>query len=122
MDVVAVPRQHPQGVGRVRQRHIFDQFGQFTVEDDVGQIGPQRITDFALDLVDIVDQRLQGAVLDDPFGGGLLAHPGGDAGQVIARVAAQRGEVGGVLGGREPVLGLDGVRSEAGQLADTLTG
>ena len=84
----------------------------------LGQVRAQRVTDLALDLVDVVDQRLQRPVLGDPLGGGLLPHAR-DAGQVVARVAAQRREVG-VLRRGEPVLLLDGLRGEPGELADAL--
>ena len=64
----------------------------------------------------LVDQRAQRAVLADPLRRGLLAHAR-DAGQVVARVAAQRGEVG-VLRRRQPVLVLDLLGREPGHLAD----
>src|SRR3712207_8433956 len=53
-------------------------------------------------LVDVVDQVADVAVLLDELGRGLLAEAG-DAGQVVAGVAPQRGEVG-VLRGRQAVL------------------
>jgi hypothetical protein len=59
MDLVAVPRHHPQRVGGVRQRNVLDQLGQVAVEDDVGEVGAQRLSDLALDGVDLVDERLQ---------------------------------------------------------------
>ena len=66
------------------------------------QVGAQRVADLALHRVDLVDQRLQRAVLGDPLGRGLLPHAR-DAGQVVARVAAQRREVRVLLRG-QPVL------------------
>ncbi len=62
----------------------------------------ERVAGLALDLVDPVDQVLERAELHDPLGRGLLADAG-DGGQVVARVAAQGGEVR-VLGRGQPVL------------------
>ena len=62
----------------------------------------------------------QGAELHHPLGRGLLADPG-DAGQVVARVAAQRGEVR-VLGRGQPVLLGDRLRREPGHVADPAPG
>ena len=118
MDLVAVPRLHPQRVGRLRQRHVLDQVGELAVEHHVRQVGAQRVADLALDGVDVVDQRLQRPVLGDPLRRGLLPHTR-DAGQVVARVAAQRREVGVLLRG-QPVLLDDGLGGEPGQLADAL--
>ncbi len=59
VDLVTVPGQQPQGVRGLSQGHVLDQLGQLTVEHDAGQIGPQRLADLALDLVDVVDQALQ---------------------------------------------------------------
>ena len=77
VDAVAIPGLQPQRVGPgVRQRHGFDQIGQLAVENDTGQVVPQRITDFSADRFDIVDQALQRAVFDDPLRRGLLPTPG----------------------------------------------
>jgi hypothetical protein len=100
-------------------RSVAHQVGELAVEHDAGQIGPQRITDLAAYRLDVVDERLQRAVFDDPFGRGLLADTR-DAGQIVARVAAQRGEVG-VLLRRQAVLLDHGLRGEAGQFADALS-
>ena len=59
---------------------------------------------------------MQRAVLDDPLGCGLLPYAG-NAGQVVTGIAAQCGEVRILLGG-QPVLFDDGLRREAGELAD----
>jgi hypothetical protein len=59
VDLIAIPRHHPQGVGCLSQRHVLDQLGQVAVEDDVGQVGAQRLSDLALDGVDLIDERLQ---------------------------------------------------------------
>ena len=120
MDLVAVPGLHPQRVGRLCQRHVLDQVGELTVQHHTRQVGPQRVADLALHRVDLVDQGLQRAVLGDPFGRRLLPHTR-DAGKVVAGVTAQCREVGVLLRG-EAVLLQDGLRSEPGQLADTLAG
>jgi hypothetical protein len=118
VDLVAIPRLHPQRVGGLRQRHVLDQIRQLAVEQDAGQVGAQRIADLALDLVDVVDQREQRAVFGDPFGRRLLADSR-DAGQVVAGVSAQRREIG-VLRRREAVLVRHRFRGESGELADPL--
>ena len=118
VDLLPVPRREHQLVRGVRQRDVAHHFGEFTVEQDVRQVLAQRVTDLAADLVDVVDQADEIAVLPDPLGGGLLPHPG-DAGQVVARVAAQRREVG-VLRRCEPVLLLDGRGGEPGEVRDAL--
>ena len=41
---------------------------------DAGQVRPQRVADLAAHRVDVVDERLQRAVLGDPLGRGLLPH------------------------------------------------
>ena len=70
-----------------------------------GEVRAQRVADLALDLVDPVDEGVERAELAHPLRRGLLPDAR-DAGQVVAGVAAQRGEVG-VLRRREPVLLLD---------------
>ena len=116
VDVVAIPRQHPQRVRGLGQRHVFDQLGEVAVEDDAGDMRSQRVAHLAAHGVDVVDQPLQRAVFDDPLRGGLLPHPG-NAGQVVAGIAAQRGEVG-ILRRGQPVFFDDGFRGEAGEFAD----
>ena len=118
VDLVAIPRLHAQRVGGLRQRHVLDEIGELAVEHDVGQVGAQRIADLALHGVDLVDERLQRAVFGDPLGRGLLPHAR-NAGKVVARIAAQRGEVRILLRG-QPVLLEHRLRCEPGQLADAL--
>ena len=118
MDLVAIPGLQPQRVRGLRQRHILDQLGEVPVEDHAGHVRPQRVAHLAAHRVDVVDQPLQRAVLDDPFGSGLLPHAG-NAGQVVAGVAAQRGEVRVLLGG-QPVFFDDRLGGEAGEFADAL--
>ncbi len=78
------------------------QLGELAVAEDVAEVVAERVAGLALDLVDPVDQVLERAELHDPLGRGLLADAG-DGGQVVARVAAQGGEVR-VLGRGQPVL------------------
>ena len=88
-----------------RHRHVPDQLGQLPVAQHAGQVRPQRVAGLALDLVDPLDQRGQRAELADPLGRGLLADAR-HARQVVAGVAAQRGEVR-ILRGGQPVPRLD---------------
>ena len=120
MDLVTVPREHPQCVRGLRQRDVANQVGELAIEHDAGQMRAQVVADLALDLVDVVDQTLQRAVFGDPLRRRLLAHPG-NAGQVVTRVAPQRREVR-VLRRGEAVLLHHRVRGEPGQLADSLAG
>ena len=109
------PRADGQFADPDLELHVADQPGQLRVAQHRPEVLAQRVTHLALDLVDPGHQFVQRAELADPLRGGLLPHAR-DAGQVVARVAAQGGEVG-VLGGRQPVLvsassGVNRVRSE----------
>jgi hypothetical protein len=99
-----------------RQRHRPGQLGQLPVEQHRGQVVAQLLARLAGDLADPVDQLGQRAELPDPLGRRLLADAG-DAGQVVARVAAQRGEVG-VLGRGQAVLLGHFLRREPRHVAD----
>ena len=99
---------------------VGEQRGELAVAQHAGQVLAQRVAGLALDLVHPVDERGQRAELGDPLARGLLPHAR-DAGQVVARVAADRGEVG-VLGRGEPVLLLHRLRGEAGHLGDAAAG
>ncbi len=116
MDTVAVPRCEGELFGGVRHGHVAHHLGELAVEQHVGQVLAQRVAGLAAHLVDAVDESAQTSVLADPFRGGLLADAG-DAGQVVARVAAQRREVRILLGG-EPVLLLHRLGGEARQVGD----
>ena len=59
VNLVAVPRQQSQGVGRLGQWDVAHQLGQLTVEHHGGEVVPQRIADLAADGVDVVHQTLQ---------------------------------------------------------------
>ncbi len=116
VDLLAVPLLAGQGVQLDLDVDVADELGEPAVELHGGQVLAQRVADLALDGVDMVDQLAQRAVLADPLRGRLLPHPG-DAGQVVARVAAQRREVG-VLRRGEVVLRCHLLRREASHLAD----
>ena len=114
--LVAVPLAEVQVVRADTQRHVADELGELAVALDAGDVGAQRVTGLAGDLVDPVDQGGQRPELLDPLGRGLLADAG-DAGQVVAGVTAQRREVG-VLRRRQAVLVLDLLRGESANVAD----
>ena len=79
---------------------------------------PEGVAGLALDLVGARDEAVEPAELPHPLRGGLLPHPR-DAGQVVARVAAQRRVVG-VLRRGQAVALLDGGRGHACHVADAL--
>ena len=105
VDRLAAPRRGGE-VARGRaddlRRQVADERGQLAVAQHVAEVLAQRVARLALDLVDPVDEVFQRPVLDDPLRRGLLADAG-DGRQVVARVAAQRGEVR-VLGRGQAVL------------------
>ena len=105
VDRLPVPRPRHQ-VGRRGAdrafRQVADQRGELAVAQHAAEVLAQRVAGLALDLADAVDQLLERPELRDPLRRGLLPHAG-DAGQVVAVVAAQRREIR-VLGGRQPVL------------------
>ena len=114
--LVAVPLLALEFVDNDVEVDGADEFGELPVADDAGQVLAQRVADLAGNRVDAFDQRVERAVLADPLRGGLLAHAG-DAGQVVAGIAAQRRVVR-VLLRREVVLVLDLARGEPGHLTD----
>jgi len=123
VDLLALPHLRDQLIrarADVGQRDVADQRGHLPVAQHVAEVLAQRITRPALHLVDPVDEVFQRAELPDPLGRGLLPHPG-DAGQVVARVTADGGKVG-VLLGRQAVLLLHRLRGEAGHLGDAPPG
>ena len=123
VDLVAIPDPGDEvvrGGADVAQRDVPDQRGHLPVTQHVAQVLAERVTRLALDLVDPVDQLFQRAELADPLGRGLLPHPR-DTGQVVAGVAAHRGEVR-VLGRGEGVLLLDRGRGEAGHVGNAAAG
>ncbi len=123
VDLVPVPGHRQQVAGDRADglgRQVGDQRGELAVAQHAAEVLAQRVAGLALDLVHPVDQGGQRAELRDPLGGGLLPHAG-DAGQVVARVAAQGGEVG-VLRWGQPVLLGHGFRGEPGHIADAAPG
>ena len=123
VDLLPVPGHRQQVTGHGADGlggQVGEQRGELAVAQHAAEVLAQRVAGLALDLVHPVDQGLQRAELRDPLGRGLLPHPG-DAGQVVARVAADRGEVG-VLRRGEPVLLAYGLRREAGHLGDAAPG
>ena len=103
------------------------------VAQDVVEVVTQGLAGLSLDLVGAGDDAVEAVVLGDPLGGGLGADPG-HAGQVVARLADEGGQVRVALGGdavalldlgrRHPAQGghaLDGVEHGAA-LGDGLEG
>lgn len=76
----------------LRQLDGAHQLGEMTVELDRVQVLAQALADLALDLVGALHQIGEGTELIDPLRGRLLADLG-NAGEIVRRIAAQRGEV-----------------------------
>ena len=102
------------------ERYVAAQLGELPVADHAGEVVAQRVAGLARHLVDPVDQLVERAELPDPLRRRLLPHAG-DRRQVVARVAAQRREVG-VLRRRQAVLLLDLLGREPGHVADARAG
>ena len=120
MNLVAVPRRQLQVVRTDRQVHVAHQLGELTVHLDTGHVGAKGVAHFAFHLVCVLHQTRQRSVLPDPLRCGLLPHTG-NAGEIVRRVTAQRGEVR-VLRRRQSVLLLHLVRGEPRQLRDATFG
>ncbi len=120
MDLLPVPGGGPQVQRAGLQRDIAGKLGELPVAQYVAEVLAELVPRLALDLVHPIDELRQRAEVSDPLGGGLLPHPG-NVRQVVAGVAANRGEVR-ILGGGEAVLGGDLVRGEAGHLTDAAPG
>ena len=86
--------------GRDRQLDIGQQAVERSIAAHVLDVLAQVAADHALDLVGVLEQRVEPAVLAEPLDRGLLADLG-HAGQVVARLADQRRDVG-ILLGRTP--------------------
>ena len=110
-DALSVGRPQFQLTGTVGQGKILDHLGEVAVHLHGGDSLAQVVADLASDLVDAVDELGQAAVLQDPLLRRLLAHAR-DTGQIVRRVAAQRGEIR-VLRRRQSVLLLHRFRREA---------
>ncbi len=114
--LVPIPRHagqigHPQ-----RQLHVTDELVELLVAQHVGQVRADGLAGLARDLVDLGHQLVERAVLEQPLRRRLRPHPR-HAGQVVAGLADQRGEIA-VEPRRDAVLGLDRGRRHPGQLGD----
>jgi len=118
MDGVAVPRLHDEvGRGDV-EVEVADELVEAAVRDDLSQVRAQRLAGLARDRVGRVHQIVEGAVLVDPLRGRLRPDPG-DTGEVVTRLAHQRGEIA-VTVGADAVPVEDGVGGHAGEVGDAL--
>ena len=100
------------------ERHVPDEFGQVPVDQHLRQRLAKGVTGLAPNVPDVIDQAVERAVLADPLRRGLLAHTR-DAGEVVTRVASQRGEVG-ILGRGQAVLLLHRLRGHSGEVRHAL--
>ena len=115
LPVPAPPQRVRQGQ---RQLQVADQPVELVVAQHVSQARAQAVPRLALDLVDMGDQAVDVAVLDDPLGRRLRSDAR-DAGQVVAGLADQGGEVPVPLGA-DPVPLHDRRRIDPGQVGDAL--
>ena len=113
---LAVPALPAHVLGAQRQLQVADQGVELVVAHDVGQVGAQALPGLALDLVDVGDDAVEAAVLNDPLGGGLVADAG-HAGQVVAGLADQGGLVA-VEARGNAVFRLDGLGGHPPDLGD----
>ncbi len=113
-DLRDVRRTQRQLIRADGQLHVGEHVGELAVELHLVEPLPEVVADLAADLIGVVEEVGEGAVLLDPLGGGLLADTR-DVGQVVGRVAAQSREVRVLLRG-EAVLLLHGRRREAVQV------
>ena len=90
--LLAVPGLAFQLVDRHVELHVADQLVEPAVAQHAVEVLAQGVADLAADLVDVGDDPRQVAVGRDPLGRGLGAHPR-HAGEVVGRLAHQRGEV-----------------------------
>ena len=118
MNFLPVPRCQLELIGRIGKRDIANHLGELAVEHHAGQVGTQSVANFALHLVHVGDELLERPVLHDPLGSRLLTHTG-DAGQIVAGVAAKSGEIR-ILRRRQAILCFDLTRGEPGQLGHAL--
>ena len=99
-------------VGQVVHVHakvdVAHQRVDLAVEAHLVDVGAQGLALLAADLVGVRDDAVEAAVLVDPLGGEPVADAR-HAGDVVGRLAAQRGQIR-VLGGRHMVFLLDGLR------------
>ena len=72
------------------ERHVAHQHHHLGVLADVGLVGGEVLAELRGLLVEVLEDAVEPAVGGDQLGRRLLPHPG-HAGQVVGRVAAQRG-------------------------------
>ncbi len=120
VDLLPVPRAALEVGDPDRKRHVADELVEPAVAQDAVEMLAQRLPGLALDVGDVGDDAGEVAVLAEPLGRRLGADAG-DAGQVVARLADEGGEVAVALG-KDAVLRLDGLRRHPGQLGDALDG
>ena len=119
VDGVAVPLgREGQVGGDGGQVEVADERVDAPVAEHVVEVLAQRVAGLARDLLDVGHQRVERAVGGDPLGGGL-GPDAGNAGQVVAGLAHQCGEVGIVVGG-DAVLVLDRGGRHAREVGDAL--
>ena len=115
--LVAVPRLDGE-VGRTQvERDGAVELGEPPVLHHRRQVLAQLLADLALDRVDLVDQRVEGAVLADPLAAVFSPRSGCWAGCRSGRRAARRSRG---TARAEAVLGLDLLRREAGHVRHAL--
>lgn len=119
VDRLAVPSLPARVLGAQRQLQVGDETVDLVVADHVGEPFAQAVTGLALDLVGPRDDPVDPAVQIDPLRGGLRADAR-DAGQVVAGLADQGGQVAVAVRG-DAVLRLDRRRVHPGQVGDALT-
>ncbi len=100
--------------------HVSDQLSEFPVDQDLRYGLAQGVADLPAHLVYVIDQPGKVAVGVQPLDGGLLPHPG-NAGEVVARVAAQGREVC-VLSRIQSVLLDDGFGCHPSEIGHSLAG
>src|SRR5699024_2398336 len=110
----------PELLGVGGQVEVADCGVHAAVALDLVEVVAQRLPGLALDLLGVGDDAGQVAVEGDPFGGGLRAHAG-DAGEVVGALTDQCGQIGVPLG-RDPVPLLDRGGGHAAHLGDALDG
>ncbi len=92
LDLHALPGADPKLVDVHRQRHVAPQDRELLVAQHVVAVGEQVVAQLAALLAGVLDHALGGAVRLHQPGGGLVPHPR-HPGQVVGRVAAERGDV-----------------------------
>ena len=108
---LGIHRLHFEVLRADGQLDVAQQAVERAVATHVVEVLAQVAADDAGDLVGVLEQRVERAELAEPLDRGLLADLG-HAGQVVARLADERGDVG-VLLGRHAVALDDGLRGRS---------